>query len=125
MGPCDLAAPAPGPMFERMGTVRRMIATAALAGLVATAGCGGATVAYEEGYYSTAPPPAVVVEERGIAPYSDGVWLDGYWGWNSDRYAWRRGHWDHARPGYQWEPHRWQRDGNGWRMQAGHWREVR
>jgi hypothetical protein len=109
-----------------MDTIKRLIASAALAGLLATSACTGTV--YGEGsydYYATQPPPAVVVEARGYAPYPDAIWIDGHWGWNQNRYLWHRGYWDHARPGYSYVPHRWYRDRGGWRLSAGYWRRVR
>src|SRR5262249_59100318 len=107
-----------------MNTIKRLIASAALAGLVATAGCAG-TYGYSEGYYATTPPPAAYVDVRGSAPYAGAVWIDGYWGYRSDHYIWNRGYWTHERPGYTWEAHRWYRSGNGWRLSRGHWRLLR
>ncbi len=106
-----------------MKGIKRLIASAALAGLTAIGACAGS--AYydtDSGYYATVPPPAPVYEYPGYAPYADGIWINGYWGWGGNNYVWNRGYWTHNRPGFTWVPHRWARSGNGWRFYTGGWR---
>jgi hypothetical protein len=109
---------------DGMKSLKRLLLAAGFAGVALVSGC--AVHAYDSGYdyYATTAPPAPVYETYGPAPYGDAIWINGYWGWSSNRYVWRHGHWDHRRHGYTYVPHRWQRDGRGWRMQAGHWRRV-
>ena len=71
-----------------------------------------------------AAPPAVPVEEVGVAPTPGYVWMAGYWNWVGGRYVWVAGHWSPGRPGFAWVPHRWVRAGDGWRLAPGHWRRV-
>jgi hypothetical protein len=69
-------------------------------------------------------PPAVPVEEVGVAPAPGYVWMAGYWNWLGARYVWVAGHWGPGRPGFVWVQHRWVRGAGGWRMAPGHWRRV-
>ena len=58
------------------------------------------------GYTATIPAgdPDVVV---GVAPWPDGVWIGGEWGWRGGRYERIGGHWEHARRGQTWHGGSW------------------
>ena len=67
-----------------------------------------------------APPPPQY-EYPGYPPFTDYVWISGYWGWGGARYAWVPGRWEAPRRGYLWVPHRWERSGDSWRQSGGRW----
>jgi hypothetical protein len=67
--------------------MRQTLGMAVILGGLSLAGCAGGGY----GYYATTPPPAVRVEQRGVAPGAGYVWMDGYWGYNGGRYALGRG----------------------------------
>ena len=47
-------------------------------------------------------PPALYVEEVGVAPGPGFVWIGGFWGWNG-HWVWQAGHWGHPpRRGALW-----------------------
>jgi hypothetical protein len=71
--------------------------------------------------YIDRPPPAPYAEVIPVMPYPGGVWINGYWGWNSGRHQWVPGYWDRPRSGYRYEPHRWEPDGPRWRLRIGGW----
>lgn len=84
---------------------------------VTMAGCGGGV------YYATVPPPPLRVEPYGVAPGPGYVFINGYWGWQSNRYAWVPGRW--VRPPHPhsvWVEPRWERAGNRYRFREGRWR---
>ena len=72
----------------------------------------------------TSAPPAEQVEAPPAAPYSDAVWIEGYWQWNGVRYVWIGGHYERPRPGYVWVRHHWVAHRRGWRYMPGHWRRY-
>lgn len=96
---------------------------AAVALALATSACvvEPARVGVRAGFVLAAPP-AVIVEERGVAPGPGFVWMDGYWNWVGDRHVWVRGHWVEGRRGYVWVPHRWVHGERGWQLREGYWR---
>src|SRR5262245_42323449 len=83
---------------------------------LAACGCGY----YSGGYYATTAPPPIRAEVRGYAPGPGYVWVDGYWGYRSNRYAWNSGYW--ARPPRAravWVPGRWEHRGNRYYYREG------
>ncbi|HTQ13816.1 MAG TPA: hypothetical protein VMH86_08065 [Rhizomicrobium sp.] len=65
------------------------------------------------------PPPARV-EVRPVAPWRDGVWIDGHWARRDGAWVWIGGHW--ARPYghyHNWVPGHYNRYGV---WIEGHWR---
>lgn len=90
-----------------------LLLTGCFAGLRARPAYAG-TVVYQ------APPPARAYA-RPPAPYSNAVWMNGYWGWYNGRYAWNAGHWAHARAGQVYVQPTWVRRGQGWAHSPGHW----
>lgn len=66
--------------------------TGLLAGIVlilTLSGCVGAVV------YRRPEPPPLEVEVVPARPYSDAIWMPGYWSWyDRDRvYYWHKGYW--------------------------------
>lgn len=68
-----------------------------------------------------AAPPAAVVETQGTAPYSDAVWIPGYYTYSNGGYVWVSGRWDHTRAGYHWVPAAWEQRADGWYYREGYW----
>lgn len=68
-------------------------------------------------------PPAPVVEERGVAPSPNHVWIGGYHTWNGSAYVWTPGRWDvPPRPHAVWVAPRWQRRHGGYVFVEGRWK---
>ena len=69
-------------------------------------------------------PPAPLVETVTVAPFPGMVWVGGYWGWHSGRYAWVSGGWHHPpRSGAVWVGGSWaRRPAGGHVWVSGHWR---
>src|SRR6266540_4312739 len=74
--------------------MKKLILAAALPALLA-----GCYVAPQDPDYLPGPPAPqyVVVEQR-----PGYLWIDGHWGWYSDRWAWADGYYVVDRPGYVW-----------------------
>jgi hypothetical protein len=76
----------------------------------------------DAGYVAAIPDggPDVVV---GVAPWQDGVWIGGEWGWRGGRYERIGGHWEHARRGQTWHGGSWvpHRSGSGYHWNKGRW----
>jgi hypothetical protein len=68
--------------------MKRTLGIVVILGGLSMAGCAGGYA-----YYSSAPPPPVRVEARGVAPGAGFVWVDGYWGYRGGNYAWVPGNW--------------------------------
>jgi hypothetical protein len=66
-------------------------------------------------------PPAVRVEERGVAPYAGWWWRTGYYGWGGRDYRWYPGRWYAPRPGYAYYGPRWHQWGSRWAYRPGRW----
>lgn len=69
-------------------------------------------------------PPVDRVEDPGLPPGGDAVWVRGRWVMTSRGWAWRSGHWARTRVGYVWVPGRWARRHGGWVWVGGHWRAA-
>jgi len=97
--------------------MKRSFCLALILGAVSLAGCGGYA------YYAPAPPPAIRIEARGVAPGPGYVWIDGYWGYRGRSYGWVSGRWERPpRARAVWEPGRWEQRNNRWAYRAGRWR---
>ena len=74
--------------------------------------------------YVRLAPPVVVVEERGVAPGPNHIWINGNHRWDGNAYAWDSGRWEarprahshwvdggwhHHKRGYYWVDGRWRR----------------
>lgn len=103
---------------------------ASLAPFVLLAGCvvgpapyGPAPGLDDEVAVTDVAPPAPYVETLSDAPFADGVWIGGYWGWEGGRHQWIAGHWEHGRPGYEWRAHRWEQHDGRWHLHQGGWHQ--
>ena len=67
-------------------------------------------------------PPTPIVEVRPAAPFTDALWIPGYWYWHGARHFWVGGRWSAPHPGHVWEPHHWVQVGVRWRFVVGRWR---
>lgn len=69
-------------------------------------------------------PPKVIVERRPSPPASGYIWIEGYWHWDSHRYAWQAGRW--VRPPQEraiWIAPVYERHEQGYRYTPGRWRD--
>ena len=66
-------------------------------------------------------PPAVRIEERGVAPGPNHFWRPGYYGWNGRDYAWHGGRWYPHRAGYEYTGPAWHNIGGRWGYRPGRW----
>lgn len=64
-------------------------------------------------------PPAPRVEVRPVAPWHDGVWIDGHWGRRDGEWVWKPGHWERGYGHAGWVPGHYDRRGD---WVEGHWR---
>jgi hypothetical protein len=68
-------------------------------------------------------PPVEVVEERGVAPSPNHVWVGGYHRWDGNAYRWQAGRWAvPPRARAAWVAPRWERRGGGYYFHGGRWR---
>jgi hypothetical protein len=68
-------------------------------------------------------PPHVIVENRGVRPSRNHVWVSGYHRWDGNAYAWNAGRWEQPPPGHsRWVAHHWVHQGGGWVLVDGRWR---
>lgn len=68
-------------------------------------------------------PPAVIVEQRPVAPYPYYAWQPGYYSWVGGNYVWVRGAW--VRPPHRhgvWVSGRWAHEHRGYYWRDGRWR---
>jgi hypothetical protein len=66
-------------------------------------------------------PPALRIEERGVAPSAGHWWRPGYYGWNGHDHVWYGGRWYAPRAGYEYYHPRWHHVGGRWGYYPGHW----
>jgi hypothetical protein len=96
-----------------------LLFAAAVTALPILTGCSSG---YAE-VYTDVPPPAVIVEDQGIAPGPDHVWIHGYHRWDGHHYNWNKGRWERRpRAEATWEDGRWEKTERGWRWYDGRWR---
>ncbi len=70
------------------------------------------------------PPPPHREDRRYERPYSEAVWIDGYWAYSGNgRYTWVEGRWERPPERYRTyvAPH-WQRHRGGYVYVEGYWR---
>jgi hypothetical protein len=72
-------------------------------------------------YWSLRAPPALRVEERGVAPGAGYWYRPGYYGWYNRDYRWYGGRWYAPRPGYAYYGPSWHHWGNRWGYRPGRW----
>jgi hypothetical protein len=68
-------------------------------------------------------PPQPIVEQPGLAPSPDAVWIGGIYVWDGARYVWQPGRWERPpHPGARYERDQWQRGPHGYFLVRGGWR---
>ena len=68
-------------------------------------------------------PPRAIVEERGIRPSRDHVWIAGYHRWDGNAYVWQAGRWEAPpHPHAVWIAPRWEHRHDGYYFREGRWR---
>ena len=95
----------------------RSILYSGICGLLLTIGAASAEVIVR------VAPPVALVENRGIAPGPNHVWVGGYHRWDGSAYRWEGGGWRvPPRVGAAWIAPRYERRGRGWAFREGRWR---
>ncbi len=111
-------------MFDRRRSSAVVWGAIMTAGIVSLGGC------YSYGYPDdrmvagpvvAAQPPAPLVEEAPAEPFSDALWVSGFWRWGGMRYAWVHGYYVRPRPGLFWYPGGWMTHGDGFVWFGGRW----
>ena len=96
--------------------------SAALAGLLALAGC---TVTPAGVVYNPYPqPPPVRIETIPPPPVSavSLIWQPGHWDWNGQGYLWQSGRWvERAGHGTTWQDGYWSNASGVWTWVPAHW----
>ncbi len=92
-----------------------------VAGLLATASCGGAAAGVGISLQIGIAPPPQRVEVVPPAHRRGMVWIPGFWGWNGQAYVWVAGHHERERRGYRYIVPAWSMVGNAWVFQPGYW----
>src|SRR5206468_4058280 len=77
--------------YRRLNHMRRLLTTAALAGLILAAALPSAADAR---IYVRVGPPRAIVETRVVAPGPQHVWITGYHRWDGAAYVWVPGRWE-------------------------------
>jgi len=104
-------------------SIKSLMIGLALAGTLASTGCGATMYAGRSRVYVRTGPPPIVVERRSVAPGPGYVWVDGYYRWDGRAYVWSNGRYERPpHPRARWEAGHWQRDRHGWYFVEGHWR---
>jgi hypothetical protein len=68
-------------------------------------------------------PPALIVEQRTVAPSPNHVWISGYHRWDGNAYVWVPGRWEvPPRPHAVWVAPRWVHRHGGYVFVEGRWR---
>ena len=68
-------------------------------------------------------PPRAIVEQRGVRPSREHVWVGGYHRWDGHAYAWHAGGWQAPpRPHAVWVAPRWEHRHDGYYFREGRWR---
>jgi YXWGXW repeat-containing protein len=105
-----------------MAKLTKLLSAAALCAVVTVpvilSTAADARVVVGVGINLTPPPPRV--EVRPVAPWRDGVWIDGHWGRRDGQWEWIPGHWARPMGHYtRWVPGRYLPNGV---WVEGHWR---
>jgi len=72
-------------------------------------------------YWAGHAPPAVRIEERGVAPGAGYFYRPGYYGWSGRDYNWYGGRWYPQRVGYEYASPSWHAVGGRWGYRPGRW----
>lgn len=75
-------------------------------------------------YVKKAPPARKVIVVKTPAPYANGIWIQGRWKWNGNKYVWVNGYWVKPRYGHVWVPGHWVKTRRGWHWRSGHWKRI-
>lgn len=72
-----------------------------------------------------ASEPAYVEYSRPVQPQSTYIWIDGDWGWNSQRqiYVQKSGYWEKPRPNQTYRAGSWQQTSKGKTWSKGSWQK--
>ncbi len=73
--------------------------------------------------YIRIAPPAARIIVRPVSHWRDGIWIEGYWGWDRGRYVWIDGRWVRPVRGHFWIDGRWVHTRHGWEWSPGYWRK--
>ena len=65
--------------------------------------------------------PKARVNVRGVRPHKNSIWVDGYWGWDGNKYVWLDGYWRSHSTGKTWVAGRWKHHSRGWVWVNGRW----
>jgi hypothetical protein len=102
----------------KIRSVTILLTAAAMAAAVLAAAPVDARVVLGVGINLTPPPPRY--EVRPVAPWGNGVWIEGHWARRDGQWVWIRGHWARPYGGYSaWVPGHYNRYGV---WIEGHWR---
>jgi hypothetical protein len=95
-------------------------ATTAAAAAANAAAPGTETDAFVGRYWAPHAPPAVRIEERGVARPGH-FWAPGYYRWTGREHVWYGGRWIANREGYGWNGPRWEPRGGRYYYRPGYW----
>ena len=83
----------------------------------------GIGAAYAEDVVIKTRPPRAVVEQRGVAPSANHVWIGGYHRWDGNAYVWEPGRWElPPRAHAVWVAPRWEHRHDGYFFVEGRWK---
>jgi hypothetical protein len=79
--------------------------------------------AYADDVVIRTAPPRAIVEQRGVAPSPNHVWIGGYHRWDGNAYVWTPGRWElPPRPHAVWVAPRYVHRDGGYVFVEGHWK---
>ncbi|HOH07117.1 MAG TPA: YXWGXW repeat-containing protein [bacterium] len=84
-----------------------LMLTLALSGLLFAGAFEQADAHGRHHVYIRIGPPAARIVVRPASPWRDGIWIDGYWGWEHGRHVWIDGRWARPVRGHFWVDGRW------------------
>jgi len=100
-----------------------LMLTLALSGLFFAGAFEQADARGRHHVYIRIGPPAARIVVRPASPWRDGIWIDGYWGWEHGRHVWIDGRWARPVRGHFWVDGRWVHTRHGWEWNPGYWRK--
>ncbi len=79
--------------------------------------------AYADDVVIKTAPPRAIVEQRGVAPSADHVWIGGYHRWDGTSYVWTPGRWEvPPHPHAVWVAPRYVHRDGGYVFVEGRWK---